>query len=289
MASDIPIWPGAAPGAPTPLPPQEITARDGGGTNATSVAVPGFAVHRPARPNGHGLVLCQGGGYQRVGRVPIIPDWFAEQGFVVFDLAYRLPGQGWAAGPDVALEDAQQAMRLIRRRANEFDVTGVVGVAGFSSGGHVASSLATRFDEPHATSEAEAGFPARPDFALLMCPVVTMLGAQSHEGSRVQMFGAEREETELAKRSAERRVTEMTPPTLLVHAADDPVVPVANSVQMFAALKAKGVPAQLHVFETGGHIMSQGFRPDTPLTPYPDLILKWLATRFDIGAAEVAQ
>ncbi len=245
-----------------------------------SVAVPGFAVHRPSAPNGHALLLCQGGGYQRVGRVNLIPEWFAAQGFVVFDLAYRLAAQNWAAGPDVALQDAQQAIREIRRRASEFGVRGVVGVAGFSSGGHVAASLATRFGEPLGDDPRTMGIPARPDFALLMCPVIVMVGAGVHEASRQNLFGDARDPAELERRSPEKRVTAETPPTLLVHAADDPVVPADNSLAMYTSLRAAGVPAQLHIFAEGGHLMSQGFRPDTPLTAYPALILDWFHARF---------
>lgn len=276
---DQPIWSDAPPGEPDPLPPHEVTPREDGGTNATSVAVPGFQVYRPASPNGHAILLCQGGGYQQVGRVSLMPEWFAQKGFFVFDLLYRLPAQGWAAGPDTPLQDAQQAMRQVRRRAAEFGITGKIGVMGFSSGGHVAASLATRFYEDVGQDRRTAGASARPDFALLMCPVITMLGDTAHEGSRQQLFGDARVEAQLARRSPERRVTPETCPTFLVHAADDDVVPVANSLNMIRALKAADVPAEIHVYETGGHRMSNGFRPDTPLTGYPDFILAWLARR----------
>ncbi len=286
MVTDDPIWPGQAPGAPAPLPAHTVTPRDDGGANATSVAIPGFAIYRPERPNGHAVLLCQGGGYERVGRVPLIPQWFAAQGFTVFDLLYRLPAQGWAAGPDAPLQDAQQAMRVIRARAGEFGVTGAVGVAGFSAGGHVAASLATRFDEALEAQVSAAS--ARPDFALLMCPVITMLGDGAHNASRRQLLGAAPAMADLERHSAERRVTADTPPALLVHAADDPVVPVGNSLAMFAALRAAKVPAQLHVFGEGGHLMSQGFRPDTALSAYPALVLEWLATRIDLDRGEAA-
>lgn len=252
-----------------------------------SVAEPGFAHYRPTHPSGHAILLCQGGGYSRVGRVSLIPQWYQARGFHVFDLAYRLPHQKWAAGPDVALQDAQQAIRLIRHTAGRHGITGLVGVMGFSSGGHVAGSLATRWHDELSPIPEMQSISARPDFAILHCPVLTMLGETAHEQSRANLFGTDRIETELERRSVEKQVTAETPSVCLIHAADDPVVSVDNSIEMFLALKSSGVPAELHVPDEGGHRLSNCYRPDNSLSGYGDLVLKWLVGVLDESTGTV--
>lgn len=274
--TDIPIWPDEAPGAPDPLPPHILKPRADGGFNAVSVAVPSMTNYRPDQPNGHAILLCQGGGYGRVGQVSLMPQWFCDRGFHVFDLIYRLPHQGWTSRADVPLQDAQQAMRIIRSQSQDLGINGQIGVMGFSSGGHVAGSLATRFAEEVSPDTPVDPALTRPDFAILFCSVITMVGEAVHDGSRLRLFGDTHDEAEFRKRSVELRVTPQTPPTCLVHAEDDDVVSVENALGMFAALKAAGVSAQMHLPEIGGHRMSNCFRPDTPLTGYGELVLSWL-------------
>lgn len=265
--NDIALW-DAPPGVPSTAP-------------ATPLIAPLASVFAPANPNGVGIVLFQGGGYQRVGRSIAVPRYFQERGYTVFDILYRLPAAGWTVGPDVALQDAQQAMRLVRARAVEWKLDPTkIGVMGFSSGGHLAGSIATRFAEELAPAgSAYRGADARPAFALLGCPVVTMDDPFVHKGSRQQMFGDARDTVELAKRSVEKQVTANTPPTFLVHAADDTTVPPNNSIMLFEALKAAKVPVEMHIFQNGGHSLGAGFTPNSPLSAFPGLMVNWLTAR----------
>lgn len=281
----VPIWPGAAPGAPhVPPPEQEVRRRADGpaeDTAITHVAQPTLTHIRPAKPNGAALLMIPGGGYVRVA-VGIegyaIARRFAEAGYHCFVLVYRLPADGWAAGPDAPLQDAQRAMRLIRARAARegFDAKRV-GAIGFSAGGHLAARLATVREPTYAAVDAADAAPFLPQVAGLLYPVIQMAGPFTHKGSRDQMFGPSADPAKFAAYSVEQHVLPGTPPTFLAAAADDKVVPVENSLGMFSALKSAGVPSEMHIFETGGH----GFglkRPDGSASPWPDLFLHWAGT-----------
>lgn len=275
---DFLLWPDGPPGPPAV--PSD---------SPTDTRVPTISMFRPARPNGVALLMFQGGGYVRIGRGPGLGRWWADRGYTTFDMLYRLPGGGWSAGPDVTLQDAQRGVRFIRANADRFGIDpNKVGIAGWSSGGHVASSLATRF----ATEMAPPGsgwtdISPRADFALLGCPVVTMMDPYAHRGSRQQMFGDVRNEEEMARRSAELLVTEFATPCNLVHAADDRVVPPENSMMLFSALRAAEVEAEMHIFAEGGHSLGVGFQPGNPLSAYPGLWLDWL-TRRGCGPSQTA-
>ncbi|MBW3618436.1 MAG: alpha/beta hydrolase, partial [Proteobacteria bacterium] len=189
-AGVIRLWPKGVPGAPSPLPRQQSTPR---GTDprdrvVTGVADPTLTVHRSAQPNGAALVVAQGGGYVRIAQTGSVPDYFTRNGYTVFELLYRLPTDGWAAGPEAPLQDVQRALRVVRADAPRWGVDPArVGVLGFSAGGHVASGAATRFatrtyGSSDVLDEAEA-LSARPDFAVLVCPVITMQTGRAHGGS----------------------------------------------------------------------------------------------------------
>jgi acetyl esterase/lipase len=267
---DLYIWGDHPPGHP----PKSVRPDDN-----YHVANPGLFIFRPERSNGVAILMFQGGGYERVGRGPGVPTYFAKRGYTVFDMRYRLPHAGWEAGPDVTLQDAQQGLRLIRSRAAEFGVRADrVGVMGFSSGGHMASYAATAW----ARDVTPAGLglsdiSTRPDFACLGCPVVTMSDPYVHRASRQNLFGDARDPDALRLRSPEMLVTPETPPMFMVHAGDDRVVSPNNSLILFSALRAAGVAAELHIFEKGGHNMGAGFAPGSPLSSFPDLMLDWMS------------
>jgi acetyl esterase/lipase len=245
------------------------------------VAQPTLTHIRPAKPNGAALLMMPGGGYVRVAvglEGYAIARRFADAGYHCFVLVYRLPADGWAAGPDAPLQDAQRAMRLIRGSAarDGFDA-GRVGVIGFSAGGHLAGRLATVEQSSYTPIDAADAAPFVPQVAGLLYPVMQMAGPFTHKGSRDQMFGASADPARLAAYSVEQHVTPRTPPTFLAAAADDHVVPVENSIGMFAALRAAGVATEMHLFEKGGH----GFglkTPDGRPSPWPDLLLHWAET-----------
>ena len=235
----------------------------------------------PDVPNGAAILLCQGGGYRAVGRSADVPLYWQSHGYTVFDLRYRLPYAGWSAGPDVTLQDAQQAMRMIRSEAARFGLDPRnIGVMGYSSGGHMATYFGTAFERDLAPeASALSGISSRPAFVCAGCPVVTLSGPFAHEGSVESMFGREREPSQLDARSPEKLVTAETPPMFLVHAANDRVVPPENSILLYRALRSLGVDAEMHIFREGGHSLGAGYRPGSPLTPYPDQMRAFIERR----------
>ena len=213
---------------------------------------------RPDRPDGSALILAPGGGYARqmldfegmdVGR------HFNARGVTCFVLRYRLPGEGWANRSDVPLQDAQRAVRLVRANASRFGVDASrIGFMGFSAGGHVACSIATRFAaKVYEPLDAADGLSARPDFSAPMYPVVTM-GEGCHAGSRDNLLGPNPPAELIDAYSCQRHVPADAPPSWLCLAADDTTVPpLPNAGAYYAALQAAKIPSEIHVFETGGH------------------------------------
>jgi acetyl esterase/lipase len=253
----------------------------------TGVNPPRMTIHRAARPNGAAILLAQGGGYVRIARSGAVAPVLTAAGFTVFDLLYRLPGDGWTAGPDAPLQDAQRAIRLIRAQVGGMGLDPHrIGVMGFSAGGHVAASLATRWSEPtYAVADQADALSARPDFACLSCPVITMAAPYAHAGSRRQLLGETPTPAAVERTSCERRVTADTPPVFLLHAADDPVVPPDNSLMMAQALRGSGVRTELHLFQEGGHGMGMDLPKALPAAGWPDLFGRWAARNGFIDAA----
>ena len=199
----------------------------------------------------------------------------------MFVLFYRMPGDGWAAGPDVALSDAQRAMRLIRHRAGDFGIDPArIGAMGFSAGGHLCADLATRFTaRTYAPVDAADALSARPVLAAPIYPVISMTAPTAHTGSRTQLIGKDATPDRERAHSPHLNVTGDTPPVFLVHAEDDDVVPVENSLLLRAALKARGVPVETHLFTHGGHGFGLRNVTGKPAAAWPDLFLAWARTQ----------
>ena len=261
-AETIDLWPGGAPGMPA-VPPVETVrerSRDPAYNDriALGIARPRMVVFPPERANGAAVLIAPGGGY---GWVVVDKEGYemarllSARGVTAFVLFYRLPHQGWAAGPDVALCDAQRAVRLIRHRAAAYGIDPArVCAMGFSAGGHVCADLMTRFDtRVCAPVDAADRLSARPDAAAPIYPVVSMSAPAAHAGSRRNLIG------EMASSALERahsphlNVPANAPPAFLLHAEDDPSVPVANTLLLRQALRARGVATETHIFPDGGH------------------------------------
>ncbi|WP_076069502.1 alpha/beta hydrolase [Sphingomonas montana] len=224
----------------------------------TGIARPVMIVRRPAQPNGSAVLLMPGGGYgflsydnEGVEQAA----WLNARGVTAFILLYRLPGEGWDGRADVPLQDAQRAIRLIRANATRYAVRpDRIAILGFSAGGHLAGSLATRHAEPvYAPVDAADRMSARPDLAGLIYPVVSLDAAFTHGGSRDNLLGPDSGTTDRQAQSVEQRVDAATPPLFLAHAADDGLVPPANSVALWTAMQAARRPVAMHIFEDGGH------------------------------------
>lgn len=255
----LPLWPEGVPAAVRPDAPAargSLGPERSEGGRLSNVSVPTLTVVPPAvdRPNGTAVILCPGGGYtflsaDREGQQ--YAAWLSTLGITTFILKSRL--QEW--GHPAPLQDVLRALRLVRSRAAEFGVAPTrIGVMGSSAGGHLAASASTLWDHPDGrTGAALDSVSARPDFAVLVYPVITMTDPAAHAGSRRALLGTEPSAALLAQMSAEQQVTPTTPPTLLLHTQGDKTVPVQNSLMYFDALTRAGVPAELYVFEQGGH------------------------------------
>lgn len=288
----LPLWPGLPPGAGPALPREQIVDRRAtSGVQdryVTGVGQPQLTVFRPARPNGAALIVAPGGGYIRV---VIDKEGFevgrrlAAAGVTVFVLRYRLPAEGWSPGADAPLQDAQRAVRLVRAQASRLGVDPArIGFMGFSAGGHVAASIATRFDEPaYAPVDAADRLSARPSLSAPMYPVITMSPDFAHAGSRAALLGAHPSAEAEARYSPQRHVSGDAPPTFLIHAWDDPVVPVENSLGYLGALRAAKIPAEAHLFAEGGHGFGIRLAQGKPAAAWPDLFLRWAARQGFLG------
>jgi acetyl esterase/lipase len=330
----VPLWPGTPPDGPQgePLP---ITARVGippsnppGSPRALMIKddvlpdgyhsrevhmieTPGLIVYRAAKPNGSALLIIPGGGYsieeEDIGGRDIARH-FSGAGITCFVLRYRLPSEGWrnaerkvAVSPDVPLQDAQRAIRLIRARAESYGIDpSKLAAIGSSAGGHLCASLATRFGTKIYDPVDEAdGLSARPIVCGLLAPVITMedgrviAGNMGSAGARLFLLGDARPPDTVYKPgdvlitdaasvdaySVERHVAADTPPTFICLAADDPSVPpFANGIAMFSALRAAKIPAELHVFEIGGHLLGLHRAEGKPIGSWPKLFLVWAAS-----------
>lgn len=276
----LPIWPGSPPGAPAVLPTRKYDQRSKDPNFndrwLTGIGQPTLSVRRPAAPNGTAVMLVPGGGY---GFLAIDNEgeeqarWLNALGITAFILHYRLPTEGWANRATVPLADAQRGMRLIRASAKRYGVDPAkVLTIGFSAGGHLAGSLATRHAERvYAPVDATDQLSARPDLAGLIYPVVSLAAPFTHGGSRDNLFGAGADPAALTAASVENRVTADTPPIFLTHASDDGLVPIANSIALYQAMLGAKRPAELHAFDQGGHGFGVRLPKTVPASAWPVL------------------
>jgi len=250
----LPLWPEGVPNARPQPGPERLDGERISNINQPSLTVYPASFDRPART---AVIICPGGSYQflsftREGQQ--YAQWLSSIGVTAFVLKSRLSDYGHPA----PLQDVLRAIRLVRSQAAKYGIApDRIGVMGSSAGGHLAASASTLFDHPAGrTGNALDAVSARPDFAILMYPVIAMEGPAAHEGSRMALLGAKPAASLVQLMSLEKQVTAATPPTLLIHSQDDGVVQPDNSIQYFQALTRARVPAELIVFEHGGHGMA---------------------------------
>jgi acetyl esterase/lipase len=287
-AGAVPLWPGLPPGGKRIDLSLRVVERSPEPKKfhfrgLSGIARPVVCIFPATSPNGSSLLIIPGGGYREltIDTALAAARRFAQTGMTGFVLIYRLPQEGWRDAANVPLQDAQRAMRLLRAGAARYAIDPArIGVLGFSAGGHLAATLSLR---PHAETYAPIDVAdrenARPKFAALLYPVITMLPPFAHEASREMLLGKHPTRAQRAAWSCERLVTRGTPPMFLAAAADDPDVSVKNTLAMFAALRRAGVPSEMHVFERGGHGFGLG-NPGELLSVWPGLLLKWMAERW---------
>jgi len=232
----------------------------------------------PANYTGTAVIICPGGGYGvlAVGHEgEQLARWFNTLGISAFVLKYRLPHDAIMADKSIGpLQDAQEAVRLLRRRAKEWKIDPrKIGIMGFSAGGHLASTASTHYHEK--VYEPADSTSARPDFSLLIYPVISMNAAITHMGSRENLLGKNPSEEQVKRFSNELQVNGQTPPAFLVHSIDDGAVPVQNSIAYALALDEAGVPCELHIYQQGGHGYGMG-RSNHTESSWPEACRKWL-------------
>lgn len=276
----VPLWTGSAPGSRGASITRKIDDQSSDPAHldrwVTGIDAPALVVRRPARPNGAAVLLVPGGGYgflsydnEGISQA----EWLNARGITAFILLYRLPGEGWDRREVVPLQDAQRAMRVIRANAAGFGIDPArVAVLGFSAGGHLAGSLATRHSEAvYDPADAADRLSARPVLAGLVYPVVSLAEGFTHGGSRDNLLGAGSSDAARRHGSVENRVTAETPPVFLVHASDDGLVPVENSLAFYSAMHAANRPAEMHLFDEGGHGFGVRLPAALPASRWPDL------------------
>ncbi|AVR45600.1 beta-galactosidase [Christiangramia fulva] len=277
----FPLWPEKIPGTKTASSYTEEQQLDSEGEvkSLSKVKTPTLAVFLPQqdKANGTAVIICPGGGYSHLAinkEGYKVAEWLNSLGVTAFVLKYRLPSdqimEDKTIGP---LQDAQRALRMVRRNADKWNLDPFkIGIMGFSAGGHLAAMLSTHYDQE--VYKVKDSVSARPDFSILLYPVASMQNEITHKGSQESLLGKNASQKKKDEYSNELQVDENTPMAFLVHAADDGAVPVENSIRYFLALKDRNVKGELHVFQKGGHGFGMG--RNLPATQWPKTLANWL-------------
>ena len=254
----ISIWEGQIPGEII-VNYEEQEIYQGNELQSTSrVVVPTITIYTPTeiKSNGTSVIIFPGGGYSHLSmnkEGKKVAKWLNSLGITAFLLKYRMPSdltmRDKTIGP---LQDAQEAVRMVRRNAKKWNLdSNKIGVIGFSAGGHLAATLSTNFSE--ITYESLDNTSPRPDFTILIYPVISMKNEIANKGSKEKLLGLNPSEELIKKFSSDLNVNSTTPNTFIAHATDDQSVPVENSINYYLALKNNKIQCELHLYEKGGH------------------------------------
>lgn len=257
---ELPLWPNGAPNDNGLQGKEE----DMGNGRVANINEPTITVFKAKNPNGIAVIMCPGGGYARLAMNHEgydMADWFNTQGITYVVLKYRMPNGNY----EVPLSDAEQAIRMVREKASEWEINPAkIGIMGASAGGHLASTLATHYSSKE----------TRPDFQILLYPVITM-HENTHGGSKANLIGKTPSKELTNQFSNELRVTSETPKAFIVLSSDDGAVPASNSINYYMALVNHKVSASLHAYPIGGH--GWGFRDNFPYKrQWTEELEKWL-------------
>ncbi len=273
------LYPGNVPNSKKGKDGQEKADTAANGTiRISKVTQPQLIAYYPEQEiaNGTAIIICPGGGYSFLSishEGSLIAKQLNTQGITAFVLKYRLPSdvimKDKAIGP---LQDAQQAMKVVRAQAEQFHIKAdKIGIMGFSAGGHLASTLGTHYEKAWIDNPKNTSL--RPDFMVLLYPVVTM-GTFTHAGSKNNLLGDHPDSDLVKEYSNELHVNAQTPPTFVVQANDDKTVPSENSLDFIKALKQAGVKSELHLYQAGGH--GFGLHNKTTSDEWFDRLMNWL-------------
>lgn len=278
----IPLYPNGIPNS-KPGPDQERrVVRDNGTVIVSDISIPTMTVFLPQKRSATGtaVIIFPGGGYH-INAIKHegldIAEALNVWGIAAFVVKYRIPNDATMIRKDIGpLQDAQQAIYLVRQNARKWNIDPArVGIMGFSAGGHLASTAATHFEK--AVIDKDDQVSLRPDFLVLGYPVISFSDSIGHIGSRNNLLGKSPSREKIAEYSNELNVTAETPPSFIIHASDDKGVLPANSIVFYERLLKHNVPAELHIYEKGGH----GFGMDNPTTEeaWMDTFKHWLLSR----------
>jgi len=250
----------------------------------SKVQEPHLEVFLPSKQNatGQAVLIFPGGGYRILAydwEGTDIAKWLNSKGIAAFVVKNRLPDDENSKVDYLSpFLDARRAIRLVRHHAKDFNIAADrIGVMGFSAGGHLAATLSTHYDEAiPSLADSIAQTNARPDFSILLYPVITLDQEHTHQGSKEALLGENPSPTLIEHYSNEKQVNAKTPPCILIHSADDEAVPFQNSLLYYEALIKQGVPAELHVYPHGGHGYSLAIG-DKHLSTWPDRVVAWLS------------
>ena len=278
---EIALWPGRPPGKGAISGPEVVGTKGAGSGAVSNVSLPRMRVYRPIKPNGRAVLICGGGGYFRIQlekESTPAARWLQSRGYTAFELIYRLPNDGWDAAAPFA--DAQRAMKIIRSRADEFGIRpDAIGILGHSAGGHLAGFTALQPNRKfYDGADRYEAVSARPDFAALLFPVVSLRKPFDSTRTRKEIIGEKPTRSAEEGWSLDTYASKDAPPMILFSSADDPTTPPGHNLALFQALTQAGASVELHIFADGGHGWGLG-KPDQTLSQWPELFAAWLDTR----------
>jgi acetyl esterase/lipase len=261
---------------PNNIPNDIVETSTGSGTSLIykNVTVPTLTIYlpQPDIATGAAVIYCPGGGYSEVqyGCGITIASYLNKKGIAVFILKYRLPSDSTMKDKTIGpLQDAQQAIKIVRQRAKEWGIDpGKVGIMGYSAGGHLASTAGTHFDKTFIPNQENINL--RPDYMILLSSVISMDKEVTHSGSRECLLGETPGDDLVELFSNETQITEKTPPTWLIHAEDDSTVPVENSILFYDGLADENIPSEMDLYSYGSHCLVWNISADEWIDPLSD-------------------
>lgn len=253
----IPLYKDSIPNS-RPSKDEEKTVLENGITIISKISRPTLTIFLPKKEiaKGTAVLICPGGGYHInafTHEGTDVAKEFIKWGVAAFVLKYRIPDPATMLNPEIGpLQDAQEALKIVREGAVKWNLDpGKIGIMGFSAGGHLASTVGTHFNKSVIVNSKNTSL--RPDFMILIYPVISFNQSIGHMGSAEQLIGKTPTAEKVKEYSNELQVTDQTPPSFLLHATDDDAVNVKNATMFYEALVDHKVPAELHIYQSGGH------------------------------------
>ncbi len=276
--SEFPLYPDKIPNARNVPDLEKIVERKVRDRAVYNTSMPTLTAFLPENPNGKAVIICPGGGYAKMAidkEGVLVAESLVQDSITAFVLKYRLPQDRTSFDKSIApLQDAQQAIRYVRKNAKSYQIApNKIGIMGFSAGGHLASSAANHFRQNADINETDTTS-IRPDFVILIYPVISFADTLTHGGSREYLIGKNPSKASVLFWSIEKQVSQDSPPAFLVHASDDRAVPVGNSLAYYQACIDHNVSVEMHLYPKGGH--GFGLNNTTTLDRWMERLKNWL-------------